>query len=207
MLPPADHPPLCKSLEMAAGTRLLEQLLRWPALMLPSACALMALLQDVLTDAASLATFPPPERAALYQTVAAYLRAFGVAACDALAPAILLCAWAECYAKDSTDRADAAAAEVRRPGKKARTASTAAGGALSGAAVDATPPEHLAAATDAQVCSAVLGRVARMSTHAEMRPFEPGSVSMSCVSPARRLCLGCMLPLACRSHAFTACKH
>ena len=100
---------------------LLQLLVTWPTLVLPTANALCALLRDLLEDAASASSLQARTRAALYTTVRACAHTFGLSAAEVLAPALAGCAWAEFYvhAKGTSSMpADLANGTGRKKAKK-----------------------------------------------------------------------------------------
>jgi hypothetical protein len=103
-----------------AGLHLLQLLLKWPALMFPTATALSALVKDLLGDASSMQRLPVNVRVALYDTTRACIAAFGLSIAEVLAPAVAQCAWAEFHVQKPASAAAPAAVAAARPAKKAR---------------------------------------------------------------------------------------
>lgn len=169
-----------KTCPLFAGLELLQLLLQWPALLLPTANALCTLLNDHLGAAARQRAVQPACRAALYATVAVSIGAFGLPAVQTLCKGVSRCAWSEFSGQDAgfSSGSEKAPASQRVRGKKRGRKS---GELLQD--VDAVPP-HIAAAQHSQRPAAIADHA-----HAQVWPSAAPLCTMTaCVAQVKNLC-------------------
>jgi hypothetical protein len=142
-------------LATCAGLELLQRLLAWPSLLLPTVQPVCDMLADAMSSTAATLSMPACCRAALYRASAALMAAMGQPAAEALAPELVRCAWVEFYVKPTSLMATVAERTRKRARTQQPSGSLSSMGDVARAAAHAQRPGMRADVAAAQVCSSV----------------------------------------------------